>query len=93
MAGRVKVKLNANLRGYKKGQSINIQVDGAGVPLDAYWRRRFKDAERDRCIELWVPEIIEVDNPAVIVEAEPDAPGMSENIETKTINETEGTEP
>lgn len=47
----MKIKLNQNLRGLKVGKEININ-DVDGVPTDAFWRARLKDAERDNCITV-----------------------------------------
>lgn len=54
MAGKITIK-NATkvaLHGLKPGQTMEIAVDGAGVPLDRLWRRRLADAAHDRCIEV-----------------------------------------
>lgn len=50
----MKIKLNHDLRNFKAGTVINIQVDDHGVPKDKYWRRRMQDAKTDNCIEVQV---------------------------------------
>jgi len=47
----VKIKLNADLKGHKKGQTIVIE-DVRGVPKDLYWRKRLRDSEIDNCFEI-----------------------------------------
>lgn len=64
----VKIKLNKALRGNSKGSIIGIEVyDETSdydeyIPKDIYWRRRFKDAEIDNCVEFVYPkdEILEI---------------------------------
>jgi len=45
MTDKVKLKLNAALRGWPAGATIN-------VTLDRYWRRRLEDAKTDSCVEI-----------------------------------------
>jgi hypothetical protein len=52
MASTVKIKLNKNINGMKAGKILKIAVDDYGTPVEAYWRRRFKDMKIDRCIEV-----------------------------------------
>ena len=47
------LKLNAPLRGRPAGDEVRIQVDKNGVPIDAYWRNRLKDAAVDGCVEFY----------------------------------------
>ena len=47
-----KLKLNVALRGYPEGIVIPVKCDGAGVPLDQYWRRRVNDAKIDKCVQF-----------------------------------------
>lgn len=46
------LKLNKDLRDKKAGDTITLKVDRDKVILDSYWRRRFKDAEIDNCVEI-----------------------------------------
>lgn len=48
----MKIKINVDLGKYKKGTSINIEVDSNNIPIDKYWRARLKDAAIDGCIEV-----------------------------------------
>ena len=47
----MKLKLNANLMGFKAGQIVEID-DRDGQPKDLYWRKRLRDAKSDNCVEL-----------------------------------------
>jgi hypothetical protein len=47
----IKVKLNVRLGGYEEGAIVTLQTDGAGVPIEKFWRRRLRDAETDNCME------------------------------------------
>jgi hypothetical protein len=49
---KIKIKLNADLRGFLKGKELVIDTDKAGNPLDAFWRGRLKDSAIDNCIEI-----------------------------------------
>lgn len=48
----LKIKLNAPLRKHRKGTELEIKVDSDGVPIERYWRDRFKDAPIDNCLEI-----------------------------------------
>lgn len=48
-----KIKINFKDKGYKDGDIISIDCNDGGVPKDIFWRRRFKEAERNNCVE-WV---------------------------------------
>ena len=37
---------------YPEGQSIKIETDDFGVPLDSFWRRRLKDSKIDNCFKI-----------------------------------------
>jgi len=47
----VKIKVNKDLFGFKKGETFTIE-DDKGIPLDSYWRKRLKDSEFDNCITV-----------------------------------------
>jgi len=47
----MKIKILKALKDHKAGDIIEVS-DKAGTPLDKYWRRRLKDAERDHCVEV-----------------------------------------
>ena len=47
---KVEFTVNVAIHGMKKGQSILLDVDANGIPLDRKWRRRLKDAKIDGCI-------------------------------------------
>lgn len=46
------IQLNAPLRKLPKGAKIDIEVDAKGTPIELYWRDRFKDAKKDKCVEF-----------------------------------------
>ena len=47
----MKIKLNADLAQYKKGEIIEIE-DKNGMPVESYWRNRLKESEIDNCITI-----------------------------------------
>lgn len=47
----MKLKLNANLRGNKSGDVIDVD-DVNGVPTEIFWRRRLRDSAIDNCCEV-----------------------------------------
>jgi len=48
------LQLNMDFGAYgKKGDKIKIQVDSEGTPLLKFWRRRVKEAGKNKCVE-WV---------------------------------------
>ncbi len=49
---KVRVKILADIPGHKKGQMVIIETDKDGIPLERFWRRRFKDAKTDNCLEI-----------------------------------------
>jgi len=49
---KIKVKILADIPGHSKGQRVTIETDKDGTPLERFWRRRFKDAETDNCLEI-----------------------------------------
>jgi len=49
---KIKIKLNADLSTHKAGVELDIKTDENGIPLEKYWRRRFRDAKIDNCIEI-----------------------------------------
>jgi len=51
----VLVKINSPYLGFPAGREIPVKVDSKGVPLERDWRRRFKDAEQDNCLQI-IPE-------------------------------------
>lgn len=48
----MKLKLNRDISGHKKGTVLTIKADKKGLPLDRYWRARLKDSELDNCCEI-----------------------------------------
>ena len=58
----IKIKLNTNLQGYKKGDIISVPARDGKIS-DTYWHRRLIDAAIDNCIELVTPEKTPVKKP------------------------------
>lgn len=48
----IKLKINTPMAGYKAGDTVNIESDKKGNPLDNFWFRRLKDAQVDGCVEI-----------------------------------------
>ncbi len=44
--------INTPMRGYSEGDTVKINTDENGTPLDAFWRGRLKDASIDKCCSL-----------------------------------------
>ncbi len=53
----IKLKLNTPMVGYEAGREVTIQTDDAGVPLVKFWRRRLKDADTDKCVQIIKPSV------------------------------------
>lgn len=51
----MKVKILKAFAGYKAGHVFHVEVDGDGVPVDRFWRRRLADSRADFCLEI-LPE-------------------------------------
>lgn len=59
------VKLNVDMligdkdkkvkQAHKAGSIIDVEVDDEGTPKKLYWRKRFKDAVLDNCLEVIKP--------------------------------------
>ena len=49
---KTKVKILADIPGYSKGQTVTVETDKHGTPLERFWRRRFTDAKTDNCLEI-----------------------------------------
>ena len=41
-----------NLHGVADGKTIDVKVDRDGTPYNKDWRRRFRDAPLDKCVEI-----------------------------------------
>jgi len=52
----MRLKLRVDLQKYKAGETIEVKDDGAGTPLDRYWRDRLKDSAIDNCVEIVKPK-------------------------------------
>ena len=48
----IKNTSSVTLHGLPPGECKRVQVDENGIPLDPNWRRRFRDASIDKCIDL-----------------------------------------
>lgn len=47
----MEVKILKPFLNHKAGDVVNVETDEAGTPKTIYWRKRFKDAEHDNCLE------------------------------------------
>ena len=47
----MKIKLNLDLKGFKKGTILNLKEKG-GIVLEQYWRNRIRDSRFDNCITI-----------------------------------------
>ena len=45
-------KLNTKIGGHQRGQTVRIVVDGGGVALSIFWRKRVKDSKLDDCLTV-----------------------------------------
>ncbi len=41
--------------GHAPESEVVVATDSEGTPLDLFWRRRLRDAERDNCCEVLSP--------------------------------------
>ena len=48
----MKIKLNKDLGGFKQGNTLTLNTNKNGVPLNQYWRRRLEEAKIDSAIEI-----------------------------------------
>jgi hypothetical protein len=48
----MKIKVNKPLLNHRVGEIVDIEVNQHDVPTSIYWRRRLRDAQIDRCIEI-----------------------------------------
>lgn len=52
MGNTVRLKIcTSHLPGFSEGEEVVLPADEHGTPLDQYWRRRLRDAEKDGCVE------------------------------------------
>ena len=49
---RIEIRINKPIRNYPVGYKVRIMTDDKGIPLDRYWRDRFKDAPIDGCVSI-----------------------------------------
>lgn len=55
MSKTTEFTVNKQLPGFKIGQTVMIELDNRGVPVDRMWRRRMKDSAIDGCISRTQP--------------------------------------
>ncbi len=48
----IKIEIKKRMANHSVGDIVHLPADENGVPLDLFWRRRFKDAETDDCCEV-----------------------------------------
>lgn len=50
---KIRIKVNKRLgRQAEAGTVVEVAADQHGTPLDQFWRRRLRDAQRDHCCEV-----------------------------------------
>lgn len=49
---KVSIVIKKPVRGFPEGTAIKVRVDKNGIPLERYWRDRFKDSKIDFCLEI-----------------------------------------
>jgi PleD family two-component response regulator len=54
---KVRLQLNADLGGKKKGAILSLDIDANKTIIDSYWRRRLEDAKIDKCVEILKNEV------------------------------------
>lgn len=47
---KVKFRINATFKSYKIGDTVTLDCDDDGLPLNQFWYRRYLDSEHDNCI-------------------------------------------
>lgn len=52
MSKKIKLKILKQLKDYKVGTIIPIEVNDNGTALDMYWRNRINDSSIDKCVEI-----------------------------------------
>jgi len=52
----IDVKVIKPVPPYLEGQIVAVKVDASKIPLEKFWRDRFRDAETDGCIEIVTPK-------------------------------------
>ncbi len=53
---KINLKINVDLKTpqgtYKQGETVIIETDIEGTPLNHFWRNRLKDSSIDHCVEV-----------------------------------------
>ncbi len=65
----MKIKLNMDLKNFKKGQIIDVPAKD-GIATNQFWRNRIKDSAIDKCVEVLVEK--KVEKPAEKVAGKPE---------------------
>ena len=50
----IKLKLNADLDGFKSGAIISLPTDREGNIENSFWARRLKDSQVDNCVDVFI---------------------------------------
>lgn len=57
MKSKVKIEILKPLgRGLPAGKIVEVDADSGGTPLEQFWRRRLRDADRDDCCRVVGPK-------------------------------------
>lgn len=49
---QITLEINQRLGNRQKGQTITLETDSEGTPLDAFWRKKLKDSAIDGCVSI-----------------------------------------
>lgn len=48
----VTLDINMKIGRRKKGDTITVETDSEGTPLDSFWRKKLKDSAIDGCVSI-----------------------------------------
>ena len=49
---QITLEINQRIGDRQKGQTITLDTDIEGTPLDAFWRKKLKDSAIDGCVTV-----------------------------------------
>lgn len=49
---QITLEINQRIGNRQKGQTITLETDSEGTPLDAFWRKKLKDSAIDGCVSI-----------------------------------------
>lgn len=54
MAQQITLEINKKILWYKPGNTIKLDTDIEGTPLDYFWRKKIRDSAVDNCVSVQV---------------------------------------